>query len=150
VSLVTLSKSGNYRIAENDQDWRGWPVQDASGNELGRVKDFIIDTKGMRAVSLVLDTAAQIPLDDVLVDDGYLVVSREETSLTGDAAAMRPFEPGKIEVMERTELTVISKRRTVIEELVISRDVVDRKERIRTSIRRLNVDVEPVPKPPSS
>jgi sporulation protein YlmC with PRC-barrel domain len=75
VSFVTLSKSGNYRIAENDQDWLGWPVQDANGNELGRVQDFIIDTQGMRAVSLVLDTAAHIPLDDVLVDDGYLVVS---------------------------------------------------------------------------
>jgi stress response protein YsnF len=63
---------------------------------------------------------------------------------------MRPFEPGKIDVMERTELPVISKRRMVIEELVISRHVVERKERIRTSIRRLNVDVERLRKPPSS
>jgi hypothetical protein len=160
VAFVTLSESSGYRLEHQQQDWRGWPVQDAHGHTLGRVTDFIIDTEGARAVSLVLDTAAHVPLDEVRVRDKYLVAlhgatrpSRGATAPSrgtdraAEAAALRPFENGSLDVQERAEIAVITTHPKVIEELVISHEIVERKERVETTVRRVDVDVERLPEP---
>lgn len=143
MTLVALSKSRGYRLVHEDQDWHGWPVQDAGGHALGRVTDFIIDTEEERAVSLVLDTAARIPVDAVRVRDGHLLVPGGAAAVQ-DAARLPAFEEGTLEVMERAEIAVMTKRPRVIEELVISRDIVERRERIHSTVRQLDVDVEEI------
>jgi uncharacterized protein (TIGR02271 family) len=57
--------------------------------------------------------------------------------VTGDA-----FKERSIEVSERDEEPVVEKRARVKEEVVVSKDVGERTERVRDKVRRTQVDVE--------
>jgi uncharacterized protein (TIGR02271 family) len=59
----------------------------------------------------------------------------------GDIAA---FEEGTIEVMERTEQPVVSKQARVIEEVNIGKEVSERQETVRDTVRRTEVDVDDI------
>ena len=67
-------------------------------------------------------------------------VDRELTD--ADATA---FKEGTFEVRERAEQAVVDKRARVVEEVVIGKDVQERTETIRDTVRRTNVDVEELP-----
>ncbi len=64
-------------------------------------------------------------------------VDREVTD--ADATA---FKEGTFEVRERAEEAVVDKRARVVEEVVIGKDVQERTETVRDTVRRTNVDVE--------
>lgn len=142
MASVTLSQSREYRLEHDDQDWHGWQVHDTAGNLIGRVADFIIDTDESRAVSIVLDTGGEVPLADLLVEDGSLVVWGEDAVQRVAAPSLQSFEAGTLDVVERVEVAVFRKRPVVIEELVIDHEIVDRKARIQTTLRRRDVEVE--------
>jgi sporulation protein YlmC with PRC-barrel domain len=137
VPLIRLTDAPTYRLVHPDQDWRGWPVVDSAGTPLGRVADFLIDTEEGCAVSLLLTTSQQVGIDAVTVADGHVVVARSPQPSGGPG----PFENGTYDVMERAQEAVIIKRPKVVEELVVSREVVEQQERIHATVRRLDVDV---------
>jgi hypothetical protein len=149
MASVTLSQANEYRLVHEDQDWHGWPVHDAGGNQLGRVTDFIIDTDASRAVALVLDTGSEIPVDDVLVGDQSLIVWGGGAEPPAGTQSLQAFENGTLDVMEHVERAVFRKRPIVVEELLISHDVVERKARIQTTLKRVDVDVERLPETPT-
>ena len=146
MASVTLSQSRRYRLVHPDQDWHGWNVYDTGGGLVGRVADFIIDTEQSRAVALVLDSGGTVPLDDVLVGDTSLTVAGDAPPRPG-AQSLQPFEAGTFDVPERVEIAVFKTRPFVVEELVISRDVVERTAHIHTTVRRRDVEVEHIPEP---
>jgi uncharacterized protein (TIGR02271 family) len=43
-ALVPLSKAEGYRVAENNEDVRGWDVRGNDGEKIGKVNDLLIDT----------------------------------------------------------------------------------------------------------
>jgi uncharacterized protein (TIGR02271 family) len=43
-ALVPLSKADGYRVAENNEDVRGWDVRGNDGEKIGKVNDLLIDT----------------------------------------------------------------------------------------------------------
>jgi uncharacterized protein (TIGR02271 family) len=43
-ALIPLSKAEGYRVAENNEDVRGWDVRGNDGEKLGKVNDLLIDT----------------------------------------------------------------------------------------------------------
>jgi sporulation protein YlmC with PRC-barrel domain len=141
MASVTLSQSSEYRLVNEHQDWHGWNVHDNAGRLIGRVADFIIDTEESRATALVLDSGAQVPLEAVLVGEGSLMVWGGGTSATVNAPPLPLFEAGTLDVMERAEIPVFRKTPVVIEEIVIRHDVVEREERIQTTLRRRDVQV---------
>jgi Domain of unknown function (DUF2382)/PRC-barrel domain len=141
MASVRLSQSPGYRLLHREQDWRGWDVRDAAGNPLGRVTDFIIDTDASTAVELVLDNGAVVAIDDVLVEQQSLTVWGGAPS-RGAAPSLQLFEQGTLDVIEQVERAVLTKRLIVIEELVISHDVIERTARIQATLRRVDVDVE--------
>jgi uncharacterized protein (TIGR02271 family) len=57
----------------------------------------------------------------------------------GDMAA---FKEGTIEVTQRTEQPVVSKQARVVEEVNIGKEVTERQETVRDTVRRTEVDVE--------
>jgi sporulation protein YlmC with PRC-barrel domain len=138
VPLIRLTDTRAYRLVHPDQDWRGWPVVDPSGTPLGRVADFLIDTEEGCAVSLLLNTSRQVPIDAVTVADGHLVLARSRRP----GGEPGPFENGTYDVLERAQEIVILKRPKVMEELVVSREVSEQQERIRATVRRLDVQVD--------
>ncbi len=64
-------------------------------------------------------------------------VDREVTN--ADAAA---FKEGTFEVREMAEEAVVNKRARVVEEIVIGKDVQERTETVRDTVRRTDVDVQ--------
>ncbi len=68
----------------------------------------------------------------------------EEESVAGDRrdVALGAFKEGTIEVIGTIEEPVISKQARVVEEVVVGKDVQERTETIRDTVRRTDVDVE--------
>ena len=136
----TLSQSRGYRFAHREQDWRGWQVHDPAGILVGRVADVIIDTGESRVVALVLDTGSEVALEDVIVGDGSLVLWTSVAPV--EAPALAPFQDGIMDITERVEVAALRKRPMVVEELLLTHDLVERELRIHTTLRRRDVDVE--------
>jgi hypothetical protein len=132
-----LSDAAEYRLESNDQDWRGWPVQDAAGTPMGRVDDFLLDDAN-QVVSIVLSTAREVPIDAVIVEDDHLVIPVAAPATAHPGA----FENGNFDVWVRVEEAIIRKRPKVVEEIVVSHEWVERRERIRARVRRRDVEVE--------
>jgi PRC-barrel domain len=138
---VTLSQSTQYRLADPGQDWHGWKVFDTAGTLIGRVADFIIDTEQARVASIVLDTGDEVSIDDLMMGDRSLVAWTRAASLSSNAPSLPLFEQGTLDVVERVEVAVLRKRPTVVEELVITHEVVDSRLSIRTTLRARDVTV---------
>jgi uncharacterized protein (TIGR02271 family) len=43
-ALIPLSRADGYRVAENNEDVRGWDVRGIDGEKIGEVNDLLIDT----------------------------------------------------------------------------------------------------------
>jgi len=69
-------------------------------------------------------------------------VERRPVDRPVTAADQRAFTEGTIEVTETSEQPVVSKTARVIEEVVINKDVTERNEKVRDTVRRTDVDVE--------
>jgi uncharacterized protein (TIGR02271 family) len=48
-NLVKLGDAGDLRVAEGNEDVRGWEVRSQNGEKIGKVKDLLVDPTAMRA-----------------------------------------------------------------------------------------------------
>jgi uncharacterized protein (TIGR02271 family) len=48
-NLIRLSDAGDLRVAEGNEDVRGWEVRAQNGDKIGKVKDLLVDPTAMRA-----------------------------------------------------------------------------------------------------
>lgn len=73
MALANLLDLAHYRVKAGSVDFRGWPVADTDGVEVGRVEDFIVDTEVLlaRYVTLALHSMPRtviLPLARLSVD----------------------------------------------------------------------------------
>lgn len=54
MTLKGLLDLPDYHVAEGSIDARGWPLLDASGEAVGRIVDFIVDTDALEARYLLV------------------------------------------------------------------------------------------------
>jgi len=54
MTLKGLLDLPDYHVAEGSIDARGWPLLDSSGEPVGRIVDFIVDTDAMEARYLLV------------------------------------------------------------------------------------------------
>lgn len=100
-----------------------------------------IERGGVRVHSHV----EEIPVEE-------LIRLREEHVEIERRAVDRPvtpgeaFEEGTIEVTEMAEVPVVSKQARVVEEVVVGKRSEEREETIEDTVKRQDVDVEPLPK----
>jgi uncharacterized protein (TIGR02271 family) len=73
-----------------------------------------------------------------------VTVERRPVYREATEADLEAFQEGTIEIHETVEEPVISKRRRVVEEIVVGRDARERTETISETVRRTQVDVEPL------
>lgn len=50
-----LQDLSGWKLADHDQDTRGWPVKDDTGREIGRVDDMIVDTDTRHVETVTLN-----------------------------------------------------------------------------------------------
>jgi uncharacterized protein (TIGR02271 family) len=79
----------------------------------------------------------QVPLRDETIK-----VDRRPADRPANEADLKSFEEGTVELTETDEEPVVIKRARVVEEVVISKDVDERTETVRDSVRRGDVEVE--------
>jgi uncharacterized protein (TIGR02271 family) len=99
-ALIPLSKAEGYRVAENNEDVRGWDVRANDGEKIGKVNDLLIDTgidkvkylevkvdRGLfgkdRNVLIPIGAARLADDDDVVLVDAGKDALREYPDYTG-------------------------------------------------------------------
>ena len=63
-TLVSLNDSGEFEVADDDQDPRGWQVAMSDGRLVGKVDDLILDTETMKVRYLDIDLDRRVGRDD--------------------------------------------------------------------------------------
>jgi len=81
MAIQQLSKLDDYKLSHIDQDCRGWHCVNASGIEIGKVEAMLVDDELERVTAVVLDSGMQIPVGDITLLDGLVVVA--ESHLAG-------------------------------------------------------------------
>ncbi len=82
MALVNLSQQDDYDIANTDQDCRGWTAYSTTGEPIGKVTEMVIDTDAERVHSLIVEGGAKIPVEDIALRDGKVIVRGAGTQTT--------------------------------------------------------------------
>jgi photosynthetic reaction center H subunit len=89
VRLRRLSELGDYEVADDDPDPRGWEIVGAAGEPLGEVDDLVVDPQAMKARYLAVDLKDEFVRDDagdhVLVPVGYARLDENDRRVRVDA-----------------------------------------------------------------
>jgi uncharacterized protein (TIGR02271 family) len=106
--------------------------------EVGKRK---VNRGGVRVHSRIVEQPIQ---ESVHLREERVTIERRPVSRDVTDEDLADFKEGSIEIHETVEEPVISKRRRVVEEIVIGRETRERTETISEILRKTQVDVEPL------
>lgn len=91
--LVPLRELGDWQLAKDEPDIRGWEVRTVSGRTIGTVRDLLVDRQSREAVLLDLDLTggdrrARAPLRAAQIDRVARVIRMDSEDLLGGEAAL--------------------------------------------------------------
>jgi len=101
---------------------------------------------GIRVVKRIVETPVS---EAIRLIEERAVVERRPVDRAATEADFAAFGDGTLEVRERTEEPVVAKAARVVEEVVVGKEVHEREETISDSVRRTDVDIEPIGGTPS-
>lgn len=96
---------------------------------------------GVRLYSEVQERPVE---EDITLREERVRVERHPVNRPATEGDFEAFREGAIELTETTEEPVVSKRAKVVEEVVAQKEVRENKEKVRDTVRRSDVRVEPV------
>jgi len=99
---------------------------------------------GVRVYSHIVDKPVE---EQVRLQEEKVYVDRQPADRPATADDLRRRQDEVIEVQEFAEEPVVEKRARVVEEVRVGKDVSERTETVRDSVRRTEVDVEPLAGP---
>ncbi|MCE7984828.1 MAG: DUF2382 domain-containing protein [Caldilinea sp. CFX5] len=82
--------------------------------------------------------------ESVTVRDEHINVQRRPVNRTVQPGDLEEIQEGTFEISEMDEEVVVDKQARVVEEVVVGKEVEERQERVRDTVRRTDVDVEPI------
>jgi uncharacterized protein (TIGR02271 family) len=98
-----------------------------------------VERGGARIKSRIVEK----PVEETLrLREEHIVVNRQPVNRAVTDADMANLKEGDIELTERAEEAVVSKQARVVEEVSVGKQVSEREETIRDTVRRTDVDVE--------
>ena len=100
-----------------------------------------VNRGGVRVHSHIVEEPIQ---ETVRLREERVSVERRPVSRDATEEDLADFKEGSIEIHETIEEPVISKRRRVVEEIVIGRETRERTETISETVRKTQVEVEPL------
>ncbi len=116
-----------------------------SGNTISRVQEELqvgkreVESGGVRVRSRIVEK----PVEETLrLREEHVTVQRNPVDRPLTENDRTAFQEQNIELTERAEVPVVSKEARVVEEIRISKDVDERTETIRDTVRNTEVDVE--------
>ena len=118
-----------------------------AGQKLDVVEEELVVGKrqvqrgGIRVYSHVAERPVE---EQISLRDERVVVERRPVNRAATEADFSAFKEGSIELTETAEEAVVSKQARVVEEVVIGKNVSERKETIKDTVRRTDVEVEKI------
>jgi uncharacterized protein (TIGR02271 family) len=100
-----------------------------------------VETGGVRVHSSVTETPVN---ESVRLHEEHVNVERRPVDRELRADDMTAFREGTIEMREMAEEAVVEKKARVVEEVRISKEASERTEQISDTVRRTDVQVEPI------
>ncbi|GAB3559843.1 YsnF/AvaK domain-containing protein [Spirosoma fluminis] len=98
-----------------------------------------VETGGVRLRSRIIAKPVE---ESIRLREERVSVQRNPVNRPATDADLNAFQEGHIEVAEHKEVPVVSKTATVVEEISVGKDVTERDEVIRDTVRKTEVDVD--------
>ncbi len=98
-----------------------------------------VETGGVRLRSRIIDKPVE---ESVRLREERVRVVRTPVSRPATAADLNAFQEGEISMTEHAEVAVVSKTANVVEEISVGKEVTEREEVVRDTVRSTEVDVE--------
>lgn len=96
---------------------------------------------GVRVRSRIVERPVE---EHVRLREEHVHVEREPVNRPVSSEDMRNFQDKEIELRERKEVPVVNKEARVVEEVKLSKDVTERQETIRDTVRHTEVDIDKI------
>lgn len=91
----------------------------------------------------VIKHVSEMPVEETInLHDETITVDRHPVQRIANETDIRAFGDSQVEMTESKEEAVISKEAHVVEEITISKNVVDHEEKIRDKVRKTDIDIE--------
>lgn len=98
-----------------------------------------VETGGVRVRSRIVSKPIE---ESVRLREERVTLQRNPVNRVATAADLTAFQEGEISLTEHAEVPVVSKEARVVEEISVGKDVTEREETIRDTVRNIEVDVE--------
>ncbi|AYA35831.1 DUF2382 domain-containing protein [Hymenobacter oligotrophus] len=98
-----------------------------------------VETGGMRLRSRIVERPVE---EHLRLRQEHAWVERNPVNRPATEADIQNFKEGEMEITERAEVPVVNKEARVVEEVRLGKEVEERDETIRDTVRRTDVDVE--------
>ncbi len=96
---------------------------------------------GVRVYTHLTETPVE---ENVQLREEHVTVDRHPVNRPVSEGELAAFQEGTIEVTETAEEPVIAKQARVVEEVVVGKEATQRTETVRDTVRRTDVEVEPL------
>ncbi len=97
---------------------------------------------GVRVYSHVVSTPVE---EEVRLREEHVRIQRNAVNRPASEADFQAFKEGSVEMTETAEEAVISKQARVVEEVTVGKDVTERTQKVKDTLRHTEVDVEELP-----
>jgi uncharacterized protein (TIGR02271 family) len=101
-----------------------------------------VETGGARLRSRVVSQPVE---ENLRLREEHVFVNRTPVDRPATEADFNTFREGTMELRETAEVPVVSKEARVVEEVSLGKEVTERQETIRDTVRKTEVDVEQIP-----
>ena len=98
-----------------------------------------VETGGARISSRIVEEEVE---ENITLREEHINVERTPVNRPATNADINAFREGEIELTEHAEVPVVNKEARVVEEVTLDKEVTERDEVIRDTVRKTEVDVE--------
>lgn len=156
IGSTTTGLSGTDRSMENDTT-QGWSDRDKlynsdsrrTNNDESKKIDIIeenlevgkkeVQSGGVRLRSRIVERPVE---ESVRLREEHVNVERTSVDRPANESDFDNFEERDIEMVERTEVPVVNKQARVVEEVSLNKEVEERSETVKDTVRKTEVDVD--------
>jgi stress response protein YsnF len=100
-----------------------------------------VERGGARVRSRIVNRPVE---ENVRLREEHVVVNRRPVDREITDSDMKNFRPGEMELTEKAEVPIVGKEARVVEEVEIGKNVTEREETVRDSVRSTEVEVDKI------
>jgi len=136
-----ISDTSNFNTSDRDKSDRDQTINRIEENL--DVSKRTVERGGVRVRSRIVEKPVE---ENIRLREERINVERNPVDREASRAELENFEERDIELTERAEVPVVNKEARVVEEIRVTKDVDERNETIRDTVRRTEVDIDDLDK----